>query len=149
VIQTCAVACYSLAFTGGFTNYLIAMNWNTYVQTEGAETGGEVGKPAYPLPASVIQPSYGALSLIASTDVPCLGLIVREYANGTYIVVPLSRWNSAAVPLFLWNPKSKLLMKEAKEFISNSHNQTGGRWEKQVFRKILYYVGILWVVTKF
>lgn len=61
VIQTCAVACFSLAFTGGFTNYLVAMDWNTYIQVDGANSEGVPGKPVFPLPPSVVEPSYGAL----------------------------------------------------------------------------------------
>lgn len=49
------------------------MDWNTYLQVDGAESGGQLGKPAYPLPSSVVQPSYGAQAqLVWPGDGYCL-----------------------------------------------------------------------------
>ena len=61
------VACYGLAFSGGFTNSLVAMDWNSYLQAEGGEIeypGTNVPDSAYsnppnPLPSSVVEPSIG------------------------------------------------------------------------------------------
>lgn len=61
------VACYGLAFSGGFTNSLIAMDWNSYLQAEGADIeypdatvpNSAYGNPRHPLPAGVVQPSLG------------------------------------------------------------------------------------------
>ncbi|KAK0593260.1 hypothetical protein LWI29_033754 [Acer saccharum] len=39
VIQTCAVACYSIAVGGGFGSYLLGLNWKTYEQA-GVDTEG-------------------------------------------------------------------------------------------------------------
>ncbi|KAK8560959.1 hypothetical protein V6N13_026394 [Hibiscus sabdariffa] len=39
VIQTCAVACYSLSFGGGFSSYLLSLNRKTYEQA-GVDTEG-------------------------------------------------------------------------------------------------------------
>ncbi len=59
------VACYGLAFSGGFTNSLIAMDWNSYLQAEGGDIeypNSDVPIHAYsnppkPLPANVVEPS--------------------------------------------------------------------------------------------
>jgi OPT family oligopeptide transporter len=66
VIQTCVVACYGLAFSGGFTNFLVAMDWPSYLQSlDGASYfNGTIPDDAYtqppnPLPANVLQPSLG------------------------------------------------------------------------------------------
>lgn len=61
------VSCYGLAFSGGFTNSLIAMDRNSYLQSEGGpiQYGNGVvpasahGNPINPLPQNVIQPSIG------------------------------------------------------------------------------------------
>uniref|UniRef100_A0A0A8YIS7 Uncharacterized protein n=1 Tax=Arundo donax TaxID=35708 RepID=A0A0A8YIS7_ARUDO len=41
VVQTCAVACYSIAVGGGFSSYLVALNKRTY-ELAGKETEGNV-----------------------------------------------------------------------------------------------------------
>ena len=59
------VSCYGLAFSGGFTNSLIAMDWNSYLQSEGGEIefpDSDVPISAYSnppriLPHDVIEPS--------------------------------------------------------------------------------------------
>ncbi|RHN68994.1 putative oligopeptide transporter, OPT superfamily [Medicago truncatula] len=40
IIQTCAVACYSASFGGGFGSYLLALNRSTYERVGGASTPG-------------------------------------------------------------------------------------------------------------
>lgn len=62
------VSCYGLAFSGGFTNSLLAMDWNSYLLTEGGASfpGGSApesafGHPPSPLPPNVIQPTIGRL----------------------------------------------------------------------------------------
>ena len=62
------VSCYGLAFSGGFTNSLLAMDWNSYLRTEGGGSfpGGAApesafGHPPSPLPPNVIQPTIGRL----------------------------------------------------------------------------------------
>ncbi|KAK9803708.1 hypothetical protein WJX73_003954 [Symbiochloris irregularis] len=62
-IQTCVVAGYSLAFSGGFSSFLLGMDYTTYLQS----SDGESSAPANPdyafvpriLPEDVIQPSLG------------------------------------------------------------------------------------------
>lgn len=41
IVQTCAVACYSIAVAGGFGSYLLGLNRNTYEQA-GVDTEGNV-----------------------------------------------------------------------------------------------------------
>ncbi|KAJ4811956.1 YELLOW STRIPE like 3 [Rhynchospora pubera] len=42
VVQTCAVACYSISVAGGFGSYMLGLNRRTYEQT-GVDTPGNVG----------------------------------------------------------------------------------------------------------
>uniref|UniRef100_A0A7N0U6F6 Uncharacterized protein n=1 Tax=Kalanchoe fedtschenkoi TaxID=63787 RepID=A0A7N0U6F6_KALFE len=51
VVQTCAVACYTMTFAGGFGSYLLALNKKTYEQA-GVDTPGNV-------PGSYKEPAYG------------------------------------------------------------------------------------------
>ncbi|CAL9088885.1 unnamed protein product [Musa textilis] len=51
VVQTCAVACYSIAVGGGFGSYLLGLNKNTYEQA-GVDTEGNV-------PGSYKEPGIG------------------------------------------------------------------------------------------
>lgn len=62
------MACYGLAFSGGFTNSLLGMDWNSYLQSEGANIAYPNGTvpdsaftrtPPLPLPTNVLQPSIG------------------------------------------------------------------------------------------
>lgn len=61
------VSCYGLAFSGGFTNSLLAMDWNSYLLAEGGAIqypDGDVpesafGNPPSPLPPNVVQPNLG------------------------------------------------------------------------------------------
>lgn len=63
------VSCYGLAFSGGFTNSVLAMDWNSYLRAEGGPIeypNGTVpesayGNPPNPLPRNVVQPTIGKL----------------------------------------------------------------------------------------
>ncbi|WCJ32452.1 YELLOW STRIPE like 3 [Euphorbia peplus] len=70
VIQTCAVACYSIALGGGFGSYLLALNSRTYEQAGGAETPGNT-------PGSTKEPGVGWMTgfLFVSCFVGLLALV--------------------------------------------------------------------------
>ncbi|KAG9133980.1 hypothetical protein Leryth_004676 [Lithospermum erythrorhizon] len=69
IIQTCAVACYSISFGGGFGSYLLALNKKTYLQA-GDHTEGNS-------PQSVKEPALGWMIgfLFVSTFVGLLALV--------------------------------------------------------------------------
>ncbi|CAH8279506.1 unnamed protein product [Arabidopsis lyrata] len=52
VVQTCAVACYSISVGGGFGSYLLGLNRNTYIQSGGTHTDGNY-------PGSTKEPGIG------------------------------------------------------------------------------------------
>ncbi|PIA34741.1 hypothetical protein AQUCO_03700188v1 [Aquilegia coerulea] len=69
VIQTCAVACYSIAVGGGFGSYLLGLNKNTYEQV-GAATEGNT-------PGSYKEPGVGWMTgfLFVTSFVGLLALV--------------------------------------------------------------------------
>ncbi|KAJ3680121.1 hypothetical protein LUZ60_016399 [Juncus effusus] len=69
VVQTCAVACYSIAVGGGFGSYLLALNKKTYEQA-GEDTPGNV-------PGSYKEPGIGWMTgfLLSVSFVGILALI--------------------------------------------------------------------------
>ncbi|KAF8413380.1 hypothetical protein HHK36_001361 [Tetracentron sinense] len=69
VIQTCAVACYSIALGGGFGSYLLGLNKKTYEQA-GVDTEGNT-------PGSYKDPGFGWMTgyLLAVTFVGLLALV--------------------------------------------------------------------------
>ncbi|GAV89613.1 OPT domain-containing protein [Cephalotus follicularis] len=72
VIQTCAVACYSISVGGGFGSYLLGLNRKTYVQTLQAGVNPEINNPK-----SVKEPGIGWMTsfLFVSTFVGILALV--------------------------------------------------------------------------
>lgn len=73
MIQTCAVACYTIAMSGGFGSYLLAMNKKTYLQT-GVET---LGNP----PGSYKEPGIGWMT--AFLFLVCF--------TGLFVLIPLRK----------------------------------------------------------
>ncbi|KAJ4841243.1 Metal-nicotianamine transporter ysl3 [Turnera subulata] len=69
VIQTCAVACYSVAVAGGFGSYLLGLNKKTYEQA-GVDTEGNG-------PASTKEPGVGWMTgfLLVSSFVGLLAMV--------------------------------------------------------------------------
>lgn len=69
IIQTCAVACYSIAVGGGFGSYLLGLNKNTYEQA-GIDTKGNS-------PGSYKEPAVGWMTgfLFVSSFVGLLALV--------------------------------------------------------------------------
>ncbi|KAG8654913.1 metal-nicotianamine transporter YSL3-like [Manihot esculenta] len=69
IIQTCAVACYSIAVGGGFGSYLLALNRKTYEQA-GVDTEGNA-------PGSIKEPGIGWMTgfLFVSSFVGLLALV--------------------------------------------------------------------------
>ncbi|KAJ8446250.1 hypothetical protein Cgig2_016021 [Carnegiea gigantea] len=69
IVQTCAVACYSIAVGGGFGSYLLGLNQKTYEQA-GVETEGNV-------PGSYKEPGIGWMTsfLFGSSFVGLLALV--------------------------------------------------------------------------
>lgn len=110
VIQTAAVACYSLGFAGGFSNYIPAMTWNIYLQAkDGAAalaSGAQFNLPPAILPAGVLQPTYAQLvafmalisfsGFIAITPLRKIFIISHRlpYATGTATGVVLNTFHS-------------------------------------------------------
>jgi len=52
VVQTCVVACYTIAYGGGFGSFLLGLNKRTYEQSGGSSTPGNA-------PASYKEPAIG------------------------------------------------------------------------------------------
>ncbi|PWA94987.1 YELLOW STRIPE like 3 [Artemisia annua] len=69
VIQTCAVACYTVGYAGGFGSFLLGLNKKTYEQS-GIDTPGNV-------PGSYIEPGIGWMTgfLFVTSFVGLLALI--------------------------------------------------------------------------
>ncbi|KAL2921745.1 Metal-nicotianamine transporter YSL3 [Bienertia sinuspersici] len=69
IVQTCAVACYSIAVAGGFGSYLLGLNQKTYEQA-GVDTEGNV-------PNSYKEPGVGWMTgfLFVSSFVGLLALV--------------------------------------------------------------------------
>nr|GEV11254.1 metal-nicotianamine transporter YSL3-like [Tanacetum cinerariifolium] len=69
IIQTCAVACYTIAFGGGFGSYLLGLNKKTYEQA-GVDTEGNS-------PGSYKEPGIGWMTgfLFVSSFVGLLALV--------------------------------------------------------------------------
>eukprot|EP00258_Populus_trichocarpa_P022295 XP_024438314.1 metal-nicotianamine transporter YSL3 isoform X4 [Populus trichocarpa] len=74
IVQTCAVACYSIAVGGGFGSYLLGLNRKTYEQA-GVDTEGNT-------PGSTGEPGIGWMTgfLFVSSFVGLLALVpLRKY----------------------------------------------------------------------
>eukprot|EP01018_Ginkgo_biloba_P036229 Gb_41263 [translate_table: standard] len=73
VIQTCTVACYGIAFSGGFGSYLLGMNSNTY-KLSGVDTPGNTMD-------SIKNPSLGWI----------IGFLFAVSFLGLFALVPLRK----------------------------------------------------------
>ncbi|KAH9619011.1 hypothetical protein KSS87_000438 [Heliosperma pusillum] len=98
IVQTCAVACYSIAYGGGFGSYLLGLNKKTYEQA-GVDTEGNV-------PGSTKEPGLDWMTtfLFVSTFVGLLALVpLRKvmiidykltYPTGTATAVLINRFHT-------------------------------------------------------
>ncbi|CAM8971083.1 unnamed protein product [Rhodiola kirilowii] len=98
VVQTCAVACYSMVFAGGFGSYLLGLNKRTYEQA-GVDTPGNA-------PGSYKDPAFGWMAgfLFVSAFVGLLALVpLRKaliidyklpYPSGTATAVLINGFHS-------------------------------------------------------
>ncbi|KAH9623757.1 hypothetical protein KSS87_006206 [Heliosperma pusillum] len=79
VVQTCAVACYSIAVGGGFGSYLLGLNKRTYEQA-GVDTEGNVS-------GSYKEPGIGWMTgfLFVSSFVGLLALVPLRKHHGTLV----------------------------------------------------------------
>ncbi|XP_056160190.1 metal-nicotianamine transporter YSL3-like [Syzygium oleosum] len=73
IIQTCAVACYGIAFGGGFGSYLLGLNRKTYVQA-GVDTPGNS-------PEGIKEPGIGWMT----------GFLFLTSFVGIFALVPLRK----------------------------------------------------------
>lgn len=73
IIQTCAVACYSIAVSGGFASYLLGLNRKTYILS-GVGTEGNN-------PSAVKEPAFGWMS----------GFLFVVCFVGLFVLIPLRK----------------------------------------------------------
>ncbi|KAL2547584.1 Metal-nicotianamine transporter YSL1 [Forsythia ovata] len=74
MIQTCAVACYSIAVGGGFGSYLLGMNKKTFEQSGGFSTEGNS-------PSSIKEPGLGWMT----------GFLFLVCFIGLFVLIPLRK----------------------------------------------------------
>ncbi|CAN1307282.1 Metal-nicotianamine transporter YSL3 [Linum perenne] len=92
LIQTCAVACYSIAVGGGFGSYLLALNRTTY-ELAGVDSEGNGSK-------SVKEPGFGWMTsfLFVSSFVGLLAIMIIDYKlsypSGTATAVLINGFHS-------------------------------------------------------
>ncbi|KAH6790677.1 YELLOW STRIPE like 3 [Perilla frutescens var. frutescens] len=75
MIQTCSVACYSIALGGGFASYLLAMNKKTFELSGGSIVVGNS-------PSSIKEPGIGWMT--AFLFLVCF--------VGLFVLIPLRKW---------------------------------------------------------
>ena len=100
------VGCYGLAFSGGFTNALTAMDWNSYLRAEGGPIiygDNEVpisafGNPPNPLPQNVVEPSIGKY----------IGFMALIYFIGEHCLTSCACKQYPAFTLIMWTTESPL-----------------------------------------
>lgn len=73
MIQTCAVACFSIAQAGGFASYLLALNRKIY-ELSGVDTAGN-------FPSAIKQPGFGWMS----------GFLFLVCFVGLFVLIPLRK----------------------------------------------------------
>ncbi|KAL7183327.1 hypothetical protein ACSBR1_041914 [Camellia fascicularis] len=121
MIQTCSVACYTIAVGGGFGSYLLALNKKTYEQT-GVNTGGNS-------PGSYKEPGFGWMT----------GFLFVVYFIGLFVLIPLRKILIVDYKLTFPSGMATAVL------INGFHNQGEKMARKQVrgFMKV-FSVSFLW-----
>ncbi|CAM8932170.1 unnamed protein product [Rhodiola kirilowii] len=122
VVQTCAVACYSMVVAGGFGSYLLALNKRTYEQA-GVDMPGNV-------PGSYKEPHFGWLCgfLLVSSFVGLLALVPLRKALIIDYKLPYPSGTATAV------------------LINGFHSERGNQMAKKQVEGFAKYTGLsfLW-----
>ncbi|XP_047312087.1 metal-nicotianamine transporter YSL3-like [Impatiens glandulifera] len=98
IIQTCAVACYSLSFGGGFSSYLLGLNKKTYeqagVDTEG-NTPGSYKEPnlGWMMPFLFVVSFVGLLALVPFRKIMIIDYKLA-YPSGTATAVLINGFHT-------------------------------------------------------
>ncbi|XVF51226.1 hypothetical protein PTKIN_Ptkin04bG0167500 [Pterospermum kingtungense] len=116
MIQTCAVACYSIAVGGGFASYLLGLNRKTY-ELSGVDTEGN---SAY----AVKEPSFGWMT----------GFLFAVCFVGLFVLIPLRK--VMIMDLKLTYPSGL-----ATAVLINGFHSQGDKSAKFFFDFSLTYVG--------
>lgn len=125
VVQTCAVACYSIAVGGGFGSYLLGLNKRTYEQA-GVDTEGNV-------PGSYKEPGIGWMTGFLFT-VSFVGLLVLVPLRKTMIIDYKLTYPSGTATAVL---------------INGFHTVHGDKMAKKQVRGFLKYFGLSFVWSFF
>lgn len=121
IIQTCAVACYSIAVSGGFASYLLGLNRKTYVLS-GVGTEGNN-------PSAVKEPAFGWMS----------GFLFVVCFVGLFVLIPLRK--VLIVDLNLPYPSGFA----TAVLINGFHTQDDKMAKKQVHGFMKYFsISFLW-----
>ncbi|XP_061346965.1 metal-nicotianamine transporter YSL1-like isoform X1 [Gastrolobium bilobum] len=125
IIQTCAVACYSIAVSGGFASYLLGLNRKTY-ELSGA---GNEGNSA----SAVKEPGFGWMT----------GFLFVVCFVGLFVLIPLRK--IMIVDLKLTYPSGL-----ATAVLINGFHTRGDKMAKKQVRGFLKYfsVSFLWGLFK-
>ncbi|KAL1294458.1 hypothetical protein HN51_055238 [Arachis hypogaea] len=125
IIQTCAVACYSIAIGGGFASYLLGLNRKTY------ELSG-VGTPGNS-PGAIKEPGFGWMT----------GFLFVVCFVGLFVLIPLRK--IMIVDLQLTYPSGL-----ATAVLINGFHTQGDKMAKKQVRGFMKYFSIsfLWGLFK-
>ncbi|CAI0441824.1 unnamed protein product, partial [Linum tenue] len=125
MIQTCAVACYSITVGGGFASYLLALNRKTY-ELSGLQTEGNS-------PYAVKEPGFGWM----------FGYLFVVCFVGLFVLIPLRK--VMIVDLELAYPSGLA----TAVLINGFHNRGDEMAKKQVRGFMKYFsVSFLWALFK-
>ncbi|CAL1386613.1 unnamed protein product [Linum trigynum] len=125
MIQTCAVACYSITVGGGFASYLLALNRKTY-ELSGLQTEGNS-------PYAVKEPGFGWM----------FGYLFVVCFVGLFVLIPLRK--VMIVDLELAYPSGLA----TAVLINGFHNRGDEMAKKQVHGFMKYFsVSFLWALFK-
>ncbi|CAJ2628333.1 unnamed protein product [Trifolium pratense] len=121
IIQTCAVACYSIAVSGGFASYLLGLNRKTYVLSGIGIEGNN--------PNAVKDPAFGWMS----------GFLFVVCFVGLFVLIPLRK--KLIVDLNLPYPSGLA----TAVLINGFHTQDDNMAKKQVHGFMKYFsISFLW-----
>ncbi|KAE9589690.1 hypothetical protein Lal_00021653 [Lupinus albus] len=121
IIQTCAVACYSIAVGGGFASYLLGLNRKTY-ELSGVGTEGNS-------PSAVKEPAFGWMT----------GFLFVVCFVGLFVLIPLRK--IMIVDLKLTYPSGLA----TAVLINGFHTQGDKMAKKQVLGFMKYFsISFLW-----
>ncbi|KAA8533916.1 hypothetical protein F0562_031433 [Nyssa sinensis] len=116
MIQTCAVACYSIALGGGFGSYLLGLNKKTYEQT-GIDTEGNS-------PGSYKEPGMGWMT----------GFLFLVSFTGLFVLIPLRK-------ILIIDYKLTFPTGMATAVLINGFHTRGDKMAKFYFDFSMTYVG--------